>query len=760
MSAVDAHTAASIMRNCFQGPLMKNRTVILVSHHIQLVSPAATYIVALEKGDVMYAGDRAGFIAGGFMEDLDKENEMEPAGPPAQDQKDLVDSKAKNKHLILTPEASEPASETTSLAESSTVVDEEEKGAASQPERRAPRKLVEEERRATAVLIGASPPVWENGWLSRWSSSYSDPNDNHSATYYVVGYGILTFVGVLATTFRFAVLYYGSIQASVKIHKRMLERILFATIRFHDTSVRGRTLNRFGKDMEGLDSSTADNFGRTVFYALNVVITFLAITYVGGRYFVAFSIVLFVIYFQAGKVFSASSRDMRRLDSTTKSPLYAIFGEAIAGKASFSILLASHSHYSYREFLGVQVLRAYGASRNMFKLMMKVADSNMSSFIWYWTLNRWISARFNLLSSAVVGVTGVVCLVTGASAASTGFALSFAGTVSGDLLFVVRRFVSLEQSMVAMERIVEYSELPQEGPEFVEPRPPASWPSQGAIDVSKLVIRYAPELPNVLHGISFHVEPTQKVGIVGATGCGKSTLALSLFRFVEPTEGSIEIDGLDISRVGLTDLRQRVTIIPQDPTILSGTLRSTLDVFDEYSDDEIYEALRRVHLLSKDEQQANGGNVNANAEEEGRNRNMFKDLDNTVSEGGENYSQGEKQLICMARAILKRNKILVMDEATASIDYETDELIGKTIREEFSESTILTIAHRLATIIDYDKVLVMDKGHIAEYDSPEALLKDHKSKFYALCKATGNAEFKNLRRMAAQAEAMRKAKLS
>lgn len=164
------------------------------------------------------------------------------------------------------------------------------------------------------------------------------------------------------------------------------------------------------------------------------------------------------------------------------------------------------------------MLRAYGATVNMFRLMMKISDSNLSSFIWYWTLNRWISARFNLLSSVVVGVTGVVCLISGASAASTGFALSFAGTVSGDLLFVVRRFVALEQSMVSIERIVETTELPVEAPEYIEPRPPASWPSQGALEVEKLVIKYAPELPNVLHGISFRVEPRQKVGIVGATG--------------------------------------------------------------------------------------------------------------------------------------------------------------------------------------------------------------------------------------------------
>jgi hypothetical protein len=257
------------MKNCFQGPLMENRTVILVSHHVQLVSPAASYIVALDNGDVTYAGDRAGFIAGGFMEDMDPENE---ADQPAleHDRKENFDIKATNRHLLLGGEASEPASETTSLAESLTVInEEEEKKETSTPvERRVPRKLVEEERRATgriswpvwksyfqsqgglvywlcfvlAVLVGATPPIWENGWLSRWSSSYGNPRDNHSATYWVVGYAILTLVGVLATTLRVVVLYYGSIQASTKVHKRMLERILFATIRFHDTSVRGRTL--------------------------------------------------------------------------------------------------------------------------------------------------------------------------------------------------------------------------------------------------------------------------------------------------------------------------------------------------------------------------------------------------------------------------------------------------------------------------------------------------------------------------------------
>jgi len=249
-----------------------------------------------------------------------------------------------------------------------------------------------------------------------------------------------------------------------------------------------------------------------------------------------------------------------------------------------------------------------------------------------------------------------------------------------------------------------------------------------------------PELPNVLHNLNFEINPGEKVGILGRTGSGKSTLALSFFRFVEPTEGRILVDGLDTSKIGLTDLRSRLTIIPQDPTILSGSLRSTLDVFEEYQDAEIYEALRRVHLIPSEDTPAEASDmVNAN---------VFRDLDSSVSEGGDNFSTGEKQLLCMARAILKRSKVLVMDEATASVDYATDELIGKTIRHEFAESTILTIAHRLRTVIDYDRVMILEQGRIIEFDRPATLLKNSTSKFYSLCRATGKEEFAMLKKMA------------
>jgi len=334
-----------------------------------------------------------------------------------------------------------------------------------------------------------------------------------------------------------------------------------------------------------------------------------------------------------------------------------------------------------------------------------------------------------------------VCVLTpGITASLAGMALAFSTTILVDLLYLVRRFVGLEQSVVAVERIKEYSELPHEAPEFIEPRPPASWPEKGVINCENLVIRYAPDLPDVLHNLSFTIAPGEKIGVLGRTGSGKSTLALSFFRFVEPVGGRILVDGLDIAKMGLTDLRSKLTIIPQDPTILSGTLRSTLDVFNEYEDAEIYEALRRVHLIpASDVPSEDPEMVNAN---------VFRDLDSSVSEGGDNFSTGEKQLLCMARAILKRSRVLLMDEATASVDYATDELIGKTIRQEFAESTLLTIAHRLRTVIDYDRIMLLEQGRIAEFDKPAVLLADPSSKFHSLCKATGKSEFAMLKKLA------------
>ncbi|KAK0531476.1 hypothetical protein OC835_003650, partial [Tilletia horrida] len=308
-------------------------------------------------------------------------------------------------------------------------------------------------------------------------------------------------------------------------------------------------------------------------------------------------------------------------------------------------------------------------------------------------------------------------------------------TIIAELQFLMMGTSRVEALFVSMERITNICKVPREGAEIVEPRPPASWPQTGEVEFKDLRVKYAPELPDVLKGVSFKVAGGTKVGIVGPTGCGKSTTVQSLFRFVEFAGGSIEIDGLDISKVGLKDLRSRIQIVPQDPVILSGTLRDAIDVFHERTDAEILDALRKVHLIRSTAPStpqlngdANGGahdsktNGTANETAEDSNKNVFEDLSYHIAEGGSNLSNGQRQLLCMARALLGRAKLVVFDEASSSVDTDTDTAITATLREEFSHCTVITIAHRLRTIMHSDQVVVMDKGTVAEVASPAELL--------------------------------------
>ncbi|KAH9478408.1 ABC transporter 7 [Psilocybe cubensis] len=689
LSAVDAHTAHHLYHECLRGDLMKGRTIILVSHHVQLCAPGASYVVALDNGRVQFEGSKDDFFRSGVLSTLIQTTQAQGA-----DDKDEKEDLEKVEEQLLSGE--QPESEATSTVASAP--------ASVKLEKKPARKLVEEEKRAVGrisrdiwetyvwacgngwywalfvfvLIVASASPVLENGWLRYWSNSALN-GGGQSPVFYITLYAVITTIGLVISTIRWFILYAGSIHASDVLYKRLLESILFADIRFHDTVSRGRVLNRFGKDFEGIDSSLSDNFGRSIMYGLSAATTLVTVSVVGGIPFIIAALIMGIIYWNVAKIYGQTSRDMRRLDSTTRSPLYSIYGETISG---------------------VTIIRAFGASSKFLRDMLRCVDTNSNPYYWMWGVNRWLSVRFNLLSAGIVGSTALVCLITPSITASmAGFALAFASTITNDLLFMVRRFVGLEQSMVALERVKEYTDLKREPPEFVEPRPPASWPSHGAIKCENLVIRYAPELPDVLHHLNFEVNPGEKIGILGRTGSGKSTLALSFFRFVEATEGRILVDGIDTSKIGLTDLRSRLTIIPQDPTILSGTLRSTLDVFNEYDDAEIYEALRRVHLIPSEDTPAEASDtVNAN---------VFRDLDSKVSEGGDNFSTGEKQLLCMARAILKRSKILVMDE-----------------------------------------VMLLEQGRIIEFDRPATLLSDPASKFYALCKATGKEEFSILKKMA------------
>lgn len=303
--------------------------------------------------------------------------------------------------------------------------------------------------------------------------------------------------------------------------------------------------------------------------------------------------------------------------------------------------------------------------------------------------------------------------------AIAGLSISYALTITGTLNMLVRGSADLENNLVSVERVIEYTKIALEAGWYNEAtKPKKTWPDQGLVKFDHYSARYRPGLDLVLKDLCFESNSAEKIGIVGRTGAGKSSLTLALFRIVEPASGTIIIDGVDISRLGLMDVRNKLTIIPQDPVLFTGTLRMNLDPFNYFSDQEIWSTLELAYL--KEFVQSVEGQIE------------YK-----ITEGGENLSVGQRQLVCLARALLRKSKILVLDEATAAVDLETDDLIQKTIRSQFKDCTIITIAHRLNTVMDYDRILVMDNGEVSEFDSPSNLLEDTGSKFYAMAKDAG-----------------------
>lgn len=401
------------------------------------------------------------------------------------------------------------------------------------------------------------------------------------------------------------------------------------------------------------------------------------------------------------------AREAKRLESSAKSPVFEQFGSALTG---------------------VGTIRAFDKSDTYITRMYSKIDDHISSFWYLWAFNRWMGWRMSLVGGFFATfVAAMILLINGIDAALAGFALSFALEYGSAVIWSVRFYTNIELDMNAAERIIEYASLPTESLDGTDP--PAAWPSEGRLEVNDLVVGYAPDLPPVLKGLTFRVERNERIGVVGRTGAGKSSLTLALFRFLEAREGSIHIDGLDISKIKLHDLRSRLAIIPQDPVLFSGTVRSNLDAFDEQGDSALRDALLRVHLVSELESSSSSGSATPvpripntpNGTTKNLNKNPFLHLSSPITEGGLNLSQGQRQLLCLARAIVSRPKIMVLDEATSAVDMATDTLIQRSIREEFGDSTLIVIAHRLSTIADFDKILVLDDGRVSEFGTPKEL---------------------------------------
>ncbi|XP_047459450.1 canalicular multispecific organic anion transporter 1 [Mugil cephalus] len=742
LSAVDSHVGKHLFDKVI-GPkgILKDKTRILVTHGVSFL-PYVDEIVVLVDGRVTEIGSYNSLRAsrGAFSEFLDiyakeQSNETRSESDHHQD----------TEHLELIPEIEDsqpdcPLEDTVSatlkressihrsqrnssvrLRKNSSLKkkefsDESNKG----------QRLIEKETMETGQVkfsvyiqylramgwgyaalvfvmyfIQNSAFIGQNLWLSDWTNDAVEyynmtypgwKRDTRVGVFGALGLiqGLFVFLGTLS-------LANASISASRILHSRLLNNLLRVPMVFFDTTPIGRVVNRFAKDIFTVDEAIPQSFRSWLLCLLGVLGTLFVIC-LATPFFAVIILPLGLIYYFVQRFYVATSRQLRRLDSVSRSPIYSHFGETVAG---------------------LSVIRAYGHQERFLKHNEITIDENLKSVYPWIVSNRWLAIRLEFLGNLVVFFSALLAVISRNTLNSglVGVSISYALNVTQTLNWLVRMTSELETNIVAVERVSEYSEIENEAKWVTDNRPPEKWPQEGRLQFQNYKVRYRPGLDLVLHGITCDINSTEKIGIVGRTGAGKSSLTNCLFRIIEAAEGRILIDGIDIATIGLHDLRNQITIIPQDPVLFSGTLRMNLDPFDKFSDEDIWRVLELSHL--KDYVAG-----------------LQEGLQHEVSEGGENLSVGQRQLLCLARALLRKSRILILDEATAAVDLETDDLIQNTIRKEFSHCTVLTIAHRLHTIMDSSRIMVLHAGKIVEFDSPSKLL-EKQGHFYSMAKDAG-----------------------
>ncbi|XP_028840817.1 multidrug resistance-associated protein 1 isoform X2 [Denticeps clupeoides] len=537
-----------------------------------------------------------------------------------------------------------------------------------------------------------------NFWLSRWTD---DPVINGTQPYREMR---LSIYGALGITQGVAVFCYsisvsiGGILASRYLHETMLYNVLRSPMAFFERTPSGNLVNRFSKETDTIDSVIPSIFKMFMGSMFNVLGA-CAVILIATPLVVIIIPPLGLLYFFVQRFYVASSRQLKRLESVSRSPVYTHFNETL---------------------LGTSVIRAFGDQQRFIHESDGRVDLNQKAYYPSIVANRWLAVRLEFVGNCIVMFAALFAVISrdNLSPGIMGLSISYALQVTASLNWLVRMSSELETNIVAVERVKEYGDTEKEAEWTLEgSKPTTGWPTAGHIEICSFGLRYRDDLELAIRNINVIIEGGEKVGIVGRTGAGKSSLTLGLFRIIEASEGEIRVDGVNIANMGLHDLRSRITIIPQDPVLFSGTLRMNLDPFDGYTDEEVWRTLELAHLKNF----VSG---------------LPDKLNHECAEGGENLSLGQRQLVCLARALLRKTKILVLDEATAAVDLETDNLIQSTIRTQFEDCTVLTIAHRLNTIMDYTRVLVLDKGQMAEFDSPASLLAK-KGLFYKMAKDSG-----------------------
>nr|CAD7568275.1 unnamed protein product [Timema californicum] len=686
LSAVDVQVARHIFQKCVKG-VLKDKTCILCTHHPQYLL-SADHVIIMEDGSITKQG-KPSFILSDYDEFL------------SSSEYDMGDSKAEKKHGDTIGVAS--LGDTTSLGGDSL--------------------LEEEGREVGTVRFGVYLTYWKavghllgvalivamilmqssrnltDLWLSYWVTHANSTLSNVSygaveddTKYYLTVYGILAGLNSVFTLLRAFLFAYAGLHAATSIHKLLLNSIMRARILFFDLSPLGRILNRFSSDTYTVDDSLPFIMNILLAQFFSVIGTVFIIIY-GLPWLVLILAPLVPIYHWLQNHYRLTSRELKRLSSTTLSPMYSHFGETLAGIATVRSFRATSRFKRENEY--------------HLELNQKCQYASQAA-------GQWLGLRLQFIGVAMITGVGVIAVLQHqfdvANPGLIGLAISYALSITGSLNGLVNAFTETEKEMIAVERVSQYvTEVePERSRELCSP--PYGWPSQGVIVFKNVFLKYREHLIPSLDGVTFETRPAEKIGVVGRTGAGKSSLLVALFRMCEIDSGEIFIDTVNIAHIGLTALRSKLAIIPQDPFLFSGTVRENLDPLEEHRDPQLWDALQRCHLVAAVRKL--GG------------------LEAHVGPGGSHLSVGQRQLVCLVRAVLHNAKILCIDEATANVDQETDSYIQQTLRSSFRQSTVITIAHRVRTIMDSDRVMVMANGRVIEFDTPEVLLQDKSSQFY------------------------------